>query len=119
VGHPSVERELQFELGTRWEYSDYGFLLLGVLIEKVSGKSYYDFVAEHIYQVAGMTNSGSESESVEVADRSKGYLRDQFEMVSNEPTLPWRGTSAGGGYTTAADLTVVIQRDSCAGEGTF
>jgi len=31
-------------------------------------------------------------------------MRDQFEMVSNEPTLPWRGTSAGGGYTTAADL---------------
>jgi D-alanyl-D-alanine carboxypeptidase len=51
-----------------------------------------------------MTNSGSEPESVEVANRSKGYLRDQFKMVSNEPTLPWRGTSPGGGYTTAADL---------------
>jgi len=98
------ERDLQFEPGTKWEYSNYGFLLLGVLIEKVSGKSYYDFVAENIYKVAGMTNSGSEPESVEVANRSKGYMRDQFEMVSNEPTLPWRGTSAGGGYTTAADL---------------
>ena len=31
-------------------------------------------------------------------------MRDRFEIVSNEPTLPWRGTSAGGGYTTAADL---------------
>ena len=60
------ERELRFEPGTKWEYSNYGF--------------------------------------VEVANRSKGYMRDQFEMVSNEPTLPWRGTSAGGGYTTAADL---------------
>jgi CubicO group peptidase (beta-lactamase class C family) len=98
------ERDLRFEPGARWEYSNYGFLLLGVLIEKVSGKSYYDFVAENIYQVAGMTNSGSEPESVDVANRSKGYLRDQFKMVSNEPTLPWRGTSAGGGYTTAADL---------------
>src|ERR1051325_4346083 len=98
------ERDLQFEPGTKWEYSNYGFLLLGVLIEKVSGKSYYDFVAENIYKVAGMTNSGSEPESVEVANRSKGYMRHQFEMVSNEPTLPWRGTSAGGGYTTAAEL---------------
>jgi D-alanyl-D-alanine carboxypeptidase len=86
---------LRFEPGTKWEYSNYGFLLLGVLIEKVSGKSYYDFVAENIYKVAGMTNSGSEPESVEVANRSKGYMRKQFEMVSNEPTLPWRGTSAG------------------------
>jgi CubicO group peptidase (beta-lactamase class C family) len=98
------ERDLQFEPGTRWEYSNYGFLLLGVLIEKVSGKSYYDLVAENIYKVAGMNNSGSEPESVEVANRSKGYMREQFEIVSNEPTLPWRGTSAGGGYTTAADL---------------
>ena len=31
-------------------------------------------------------------------------MRDQFEIVSNESTLPWRGTSAGGGYTTATDL---------------
>jgi D-alanyl-D-alanine carboxypeptidase len=98
------ERDLKFEPGTKWEYSNYGFLLLGVLIEKVSGKSYYDFVAENVYQVAGMTNSGSEPESVAVANRSKGYMRDRFEMVSNESTLPWRGTSAGGGYTTAADL---------------
>jgi D-alanyl-D-alanine carboxypeptidase len=97
-------RDLQFEPGARWEYSNYGFLLLGVLIEKVSGKTYYDFVAENVYNVAGMTNSGSEPESVEVVNRSKGYMRDRFEMISNEPTLPWRGTSAGGGYTTAADL---------------
>ena len=98
------KRDLKFEPGTRWEYSNYGFLLLGVLIEKIAGKSYYDYVAENVYKVAGMTNSGSEPESVLVANRSKGYLRDQLELVSNEPTLPWRGTSAGGGYTTAADL---------------
>jgi len=98
------ERDLQFEPGTKWEYSNYGFLLLGVMIEKVSGRSYYDFVAENVFKVAGMTSSGSEPESVKVPNRSKGYMRDRFEIVSNEPTLPWRGTSAGGGYTTAADL---------------
>jgi D-alanyl-D-alanine carboxypeptidase len=98
------QRNLKFEPGTRWEYSNYGFLLLGVIIEKISGKSYYDYVAENVYKVAGMTNSGSEPETAEVPNRSKGYMRDRFEMVSNEPTLPWRGTSAGGGYTTTADL---------------
>ena len=98
------QRDVRFEPYTKWEYSNYGFLLLGVVIEKVSGMSYYDFVADNIYKVAGMTNSGSEPESVVVVNRSKGYMRDQFEMVSNEPTLPWRGTSAGGGYTTASDL---------------
>lgn len=97
-------RDLRFEPGAKWEYSNYGFLLLGALIEKVTGQSYYDFVAENIFKIAGMTDSGSEPESVEVANRSKGYMRDQLEMLSNEPTLPWRGTSAGGGYTTAGDL---------------
>jgi CubicO group peptidase (beta-lactamase class C family) len=97
-------RDLRFEPGSKWEYSNYGFLLLGVLIEKISGMSYYEFVAENIYKVAGMTSSGSEPETVDVPNRSKGYMRDRFEMLSNEPTLPWRGTSAGGGYTTAADL---------------
>jgi D-alanyl-D-alanine carboxypeptidase len=98
------DRDLRFAPGTKWEYSNYGFLLLGVLIEKISGRSYDEFVAENIFSVAGMTHSGSEPESVHVAKRSKGYMRDQFEMVSNEPTLPWRGTSAGGGYTTVTDL---------------
>jgi CubicO group peptidase (beta-lactamase class C family) len=97
-------RDLRFEPGTKWEYSNYGFVLLGVLIEKVSGRSYYDYVAENVYKVAGMTDSGSEPESVDVPNRSKGYTRDQFEIVSNEPMLPWRGSSAGGGYTTAAVL---------------
>ncbi|HEX4826307.1 MAG TPA: serine hydrolase domain-containing protein [Candidatus Polarisedimenticolaceae bacterium] len=97
-------RDLEFEPGTRWDYSNYGFLLLGVMIEKVTGKSYYDYVAENIYKPAGMTHSGSEPESVKVANRSKGYMRDRYDMVGNEPTLPWRGTSAGGGTTTAADL---------------
>jgi len=98
------QRDLQFEPGTKWEYSNYGFLLLGVIIEKISGESYYDYIARNIYNVAGMTDSGSEPESAEVPNRSKGYMRDQFEIVSNEQTLPWRGTSAGGGYTTVSDL---------------
>ncbi len=98
------ERDLEFESGTKWEYSNYGFLLRGVLVEKVSGTSYYDFVDENIYKVAGMTDSGSEPVSVNVANRSQGYMRDRFEMVPNAPTLPWRRTAAGSGYTTAADL---------------
>lgn len=98
------KRDLAFEPGNQWEYSNYGMLLLGVVIEKIAGKSYYDAVAESVYRVAGMTDSGSEPENVPVARRSKGYMRDGDATVSNDPTLPWRGTSAGGGYATATDL---------------
>ena len=95
-----------FEPGSRYAYSNYGMLLLGVIIEKVSGQSYYDYVADHIYKVAGMTRSGSEPENQAVADRSVGYMRQQGTgaWVPNTDTLPYRGTSAGGGYSTVGDL---------------
>ncbi len=100
------QRALAFEPGSRWVYSNYGMLLLGVVIERVSGKSYYDYVAEHIYRPAGMTRSGSEPESETVRDRSIGYMRQQGGggWTPNTNTLPYRGTSAGGGYATVGDL---------------
>jgi CubicO group peptidase (beta-lactamase class C family) len=99
------KRAPAFEPGSRWAYSNYGMLLLGVVIERVSGQSYYDYVAEHIYKAAGMTMSGSEPESEAVPGRSVGYMRRPGAgWTPNTDTLPYRGTSAGGGYSTAGDL---------------
>lgn len=98
------KRGLKFEPGSKWEYSNYGFLLLGVIIEKVSGQSYYDYVRDHIFRPAGMESSGSEPEDKLVPDRSKGYMDDGGVWKLNTDTLPYRGTSAGGGYTTVGDL---------------
>jgi D-alanyl-D-alanine carboxypeptidase len=98
-------RSPQFDPGSRWEYSNYGFILLGAIVEKVSGQSYYDYVREHVYAPSGMTSSGSEPEEVTVPDRSIGYTRmDGPELRPNTDTLPYRGTSAGGGYSTVEDL---------------
>jgi CubicO group peptidase (beta-lactamase class C family) len=99
-------RGLQFEPGSRWEYSNYGFVLLGVVIEKVSGQSYYDYVREHIYKPAGMASTGSEPEEQQVANRSIGYTKMDAGSAwqPNTNTLPYRGTSAGGGYSTVEDL---------------
>jgi D-alanyl-D-alanine carboxypeptidase len=98
-------RSPQFEPGSRWEYSNYGFILLGAIIEKVSGQSYYDYVRQHVYGPASMTSSGSEPEDVAVPDRSIGYSRmGGPELHPNTDTLPYRGTSAGGGYSTVEDL---------------
>lgn len=95
-------RPLRFKPGSKWEYSNYGFILLGAVIEKVSGQSYYDYVREHVYEPAGMTSTGSEPEDVSVPNRSVGYMGD--EPHPNTGTLPYRGTSAGGGYSTVGDL---------------
>ena len=97
-------RGLRFEPGSRWEYSNYGMLLLGVVIERVSGQNYYDYVEQHVFRPAGMTHSGSLPEDQAVPDRSMGYMRRNGAWMLNTNTLPYRGTSAGGGYSSVGDL---------------
>jgi D-alanyl-D-alanine carboxypeptidase len=99
-------RGLTQEPGARFEYSNYGFVLLAALIEHVSGLSYYDYVEDHVFGPAGMRSTGSLPESVEVPDRAVGYMRSSpgSDWVPNTDTLPWRGTAAGGGYSTVGDL---------------
>jgi CubicO group peptidase (beta-lactamase class C family) len=101
------KRPPAFEPGSRWVYSNYGMVLLGVVIERVTGQSYYDYVAEHVYKPAGMTHSGSEPENEAVADRSIGYMRapgPNGGWKPNTDTLGYRATSAGGGLSTVGDL---------------
>jgi CubicO group peptidase (beta-lactamase class C family) len=95
------QRGLKFMPGQKFGYSNYGYILLGAVIEKVSGQSYYDYVQEHIFAAAGMTASGSEPEDKAVAERAIGYMANG---KPNTETLPYRGTSAGGGYSTVGDM---------------
>jgi CubicO group peptidase (beta-lactamase class C family) len=98
------QRGPEFAPGSKHVYSNYGFILLGVLIERVSGQSYYDYVRQHIFIPAEMKRTDSEPESAAVAGRSVGYIRRGSEWTPNTDTLPYRGTSAGGGYSTVEDL---------------
>jgi D-alanyl-D-alanine carboxypeptidase len=97
-------RAPQFEPGTSSSYSNYGFVLIGALIEKASGMTYYDYVQKNIYNPAGMKHSGSFPEEEFRGQISKGYMQKDDTWVSNSDTLPWRGSPAGGGYATVGDL---------------
>ena len=105
------QRGPQFEPGSRWAYSNYGFLLLGAIIERVSGQSYYDYVRDHVYAPAGMSSTDSLPEDQNVAHRSVGYTKfgGGENWHPNTDTLPYRGTSAGGGYSTVGDLVRFAQ----------
>jgi CubicO group peptidase (beta-lactamase class C family) len=94
----------EFPPGSQTDYSNYGFILLGVIVGKVSGEDYYDYVRKHIFEPAGMTGTASLPESVDVPGRVTGYMKKDGKWVPATGTLPWRGTSAGGGYSTLADL---------------
>lgn len=102
-------RGLTHEPGAQFDYSNYGFVLLGALIEKVSGASYYDYVRSKIFQPAGMTSTDSLPETEDVPGRAVGYMRPGDAWEPNTERLPWRGTSAGGGYSTASDLLRFVQ----------
>lgn len=97
-------KPLQFEPGTSWSYSNAGFLVLGLMVEKLSGQSYYDYVQEHIFGPAGMKKSGSPTATETASDLAVGYMNANGQLKRNTDSLPWRGSSAGGGYSTVGDL---------------
>lgn len=107
VGNP-----LEFEPGSDQKYSNAGYVMLGAIIEKVSGQSYYDYVRERIFKPLGMMDTDSYAIDEETPNIATGYTRhrddenlpDSVERRSNVETLPARGSAAGGGYSTAGDL---------------
>ena len=84
--------------------TDVLFVLLGAIIELTSGLAYEDYVARHVFAPAGMHDTGALPEDVDVPGRARAYTRKDGAWVDAADTLPYRGTAAGGGYSTAADL---------------
>jgi D-alanyl-D-alanine carboxypeptidase len=101
---------LSFPPGEKFQYSNSGFMLLGALIEKVSGQDYYTYVQEHIYKPAGMNDTGFYEPGKEIPNLAIGYTRmspqgqPQEEIRDNTGLREVKGGPAGGGFSTAPDL---------------
>jgi CubicO group peptidase (beta-lactamase class C family) len=100
------DRPVRFEPGSRFEYSNYGYILLGIVVGKASGEDYYQYVRKHIYIPSGMKATGELPEDQPVPNRSVGYTTMVGDKTPHPNTdlLPYRGSSAGGGYSTARDM---------------
>jgi len=105
-----VNEQPQFEPGTSNAYSNAGYVVLGLLIERLSGQDYYSYVREHILEPAGMTRTGSFFVDSLPPNTAIGYTTGRENAPPGTPLhpntqeLPGRGSSAGGGYSTAQDL---------------
>ena len=101
-----AHKPLLFEPGKGRRYSNGGYVLLGAIIEKASGRSYYDFVRDRIFTPIGMSNTESYFSDAKTPNLAMGYTReiDAKKWLANTTTRPARGSSAGGGYSTAQDL---------------
>jgi CubicO group peptidase (beta-lactamase class C family) len=98
---------LEFEPGKGNRYSNGGYLVLGLIIEKASGVDYYTYVRENIFKPCGMLNTDSYARDANIPNRAQGYTLEgvaEGGRVLNHATLPGRGSSAGGGYSTAEDM---------------
>ena len=95
-------RAPEFPPGSSFNYSNYGYLLLGAVVERVSGQSYYDYVRAHIFEPAGMSHTGFPLR--EETEMAIPYTTKDGPLRSASDQLPWRGTPAGGGDSTAADM---------------
>ncbi len=102
------EKELRFEPGSRWAYSNTGMLVLGKVIEAASGQSYFDFVRENIYNPAGMSNTGCfELDRVNqnlAVGYEKQFTDSGYEWANNVFSHVMRGGPQGGCFSTAEDL---------------
>ena len=92
--------------GSKFDYSNYGFILLGAVIERLSGQSYQDFIQQHVFDPAEMTNA-SFPDLEHIADIPVGYstfFESEPKPLATTDVLPWRGSAAGGGVASATDM---------------
>ncbi|HEX4809846.1 MAG TPA: serine hydrolase domain-containing protein [Bryobacteraceae bacterium] len=106
-------RSVEFPPGTQWEYSNYGFILLGRLIELVSGEPYDRYVREYVFLPAGMLHTTPRPDTNHAGGCAIGYTHGPHGLTPTTPTKPEPPvageTAAGGGYSTVYDLFLFAQ----------
>lgn len=94
-------RRLLFRPGSRWSYSNTGYVLLGLIIERVTGRSYADFLADHVFAPLGMRNTGYDINYPPVSEHAIGYVDAGRPASFIDMSVPY---AAGALYSTVNDL---------------
>lgn len=97
-------RDLLFDPGTQFNYTSYGYVVLGVIIERISGLSYADYMKTNIWDKAGMTNTSIEKQGMSYENRSLLYHKKKRKAKLADQNNLSNRTPGGGFSTTAADI---------------
>ncbi len=96
---------LAFQPGEKWSYSNVGYMMLGILIHKVSGKFYGDFLQERVFNPLGMSATRVISEADIIPNRAAGYRLDKGELKNQNWVSPSLNTTADGAlYMNVYDM---------------
>lgn len=105
-----INDPLAFAPGEKWSYSNAGYMVVGAIIEKVSGQSYFEYVKENIFRRAGMNDTDFYETDKVTPNLAMGYtkqnryLRDVKEWTNTLFISPVKGAAAGGACSTVEDL---------------
>ena len=100
---------LTFEPGSRFDYSNVGFILLGAILEKATGQDFFDYVQGHVFNPAGMVDSGYFEADEDLPRLALGYMRPPDwpqgkPLRTHSQIKPFKGGPAGDAISTAPDL---------------
>jgi CubicO group peptidase (beta-lactamase class C family) len=101
------DEAMKFTPGERFCYSNGGYILLGVVIEELTGLRYQDFVQREIFQAIGMSRSGFFALNRLPEKTALGYVKDEAGWRTNVFDLPIVGASDGGAFTTVQDIATL------------
>ena len=96
--------KMKFNPGERFSYSNGGFILLGIVIEEISGTPYIDFIQENIFELCDMSESGFFAMDRLPERTALGYIDDDEGWRTNIFNLPIVGSSDAGAFTTVKDI---------------
>ncbi|WP_340646750.1 serine hydrolase domain-containing protein [Phenylobacterium sp.] len=106
-----ADQPLEFTPGERLGYSNGGYVILGLIVEALTGETFADHIGRTIFEPLGMSGSGDWPLDLVVPNRADGYTRDEAvpgAWRSNLFVNQFRGSPAGGGYSTVEDLSTFI-----------
>lgn len=98
------DKPLDFQSGEQWAYTNLGYIVLGYLVERISGQAYEEFVQENIFKPLGMNDSGLMSFVTVIPRRASGYWPGRNGIENADRFDPRINFSAGSLYSTTEDL---------------
>ena len=101
------DEDMKFAPGERFSYSNGGYILLGVVIEELTGLKYQDFVEQAIFKATGMNQSGYFALNKLPEKTASGYVEEGGGWRTNVFNLPIVGASDGGAFTTVQDIAAL------------